>query len=231
MGPDLAATAAAALLHGLDSGTPGPPLPYLGRRMLGEDHSLTPGAEAAYIIVSVLLIIFSGLMAGLTLGLLSLDRIDLEVLRRSGTDKDRWLVERVAPLLANPHYLLATLLLCNVRAGRARRALLLPRCFGAPFGTPRSAAGHCRCPTFSPRLLPALPALHPAGGLHGGAAHLSGPAAESGGSHPHLGCALLCTLHLLPPMPPMPSLRLPPTQGGGTAELTPTPLALRGALA
>ncbi|KAL4434431.1 hypothetical protein ABPG75_000872 [Micractinium tetrahymenae] len=91
-----------------------------GRRaMLIEDHSLSSGAAAVYIIVSVLLVCFAGMMAGLTLGLLSLDKVDLEVIKRSGTEKQRWLVTQVEPVLARPHYLLATLLLCNAGAMEA----------------------------------------------------------------------------------------------------------------
>ncbi|KAL4420313.1 hypothetical protein ABPG77_010218 [Micractinium sp. CCAP 211/92] len=91
-----------------------------GRRaMLLEDNSLSSGATAVYIIVSVLLVVFAGMMAGLTLGLLSLDKVDLEVIKRSGTEKQRWLVTQVEPVLARPHYLLATLLLCNAAAMEA----------------------------------------------------------------------------------------------------------------
>ena len=43
-------------------------------------------------------------------------RVDLEIIRRSGSDHEVWLVERVEPVLARPHFLLATLLLCNSAA-------------------------------------------------------------------------------------------------------------------
>lgn len=39
--------------------------------------------------VIVLLVIFAGLMSGLTLGLMSLSLVDLEVLAKSGTPQDR----------------------------------------------------------------------------------------------------------------------------------------------
>jgi len=46
-----------------------------GRRaLLSEDHSLSSGATAVYIVICVLLVCFAGMMAGLTLGLLSLDK-------------------------------------------------------------------------------------------------------------------------------------------------------------
>jgi len=45
---------------------------------------LPPGVKAAFIVVSVLLVLVAGLMSGLTLGLMSLDTVELEVLKRSG---------------------------------------------------------------------------------------------------------------------------------------------------
>lgn len=42
-----------------------------------------------YIVVVIGLVLFAGLMSGLTLGLMSLSLVDLEVLMKSGTPKDR----------------------------------------------------------------------------------------------------------------------------------------------
>ena len=42
-----------------------------------------------HILVIVLLVIFAGMMSGLTLGLMSMSLVDLEVLAKSGTPKDR----------------------------------------------------------------------------------------------------------------------------------------------
>lgn len=42
-----------------------------------------------YIFASIGLVLFAGLMAGLTLGLMSLGLVDLEVLIKSGTPQDR----------------------------------------------------------------------------------------------------------------------------------------------
>lgn len=41
------------------------------------------------IVIIVLLVVFAGLMSGLTLGLMSLSLVDLEVLAKSGTPQDR----------------------------------------------------------------------------------------------------------------------------------------------
>ena len=42
-----------------------------------------------YIVIIVGLVLFAGLMSGLTLGLMSLSLVDLEVLQKSGTEADR----------------------------------------------------------------------------------------------------------------------------------------------
>lgn len=42
-----------------------------------------------HILVIVLLVLFAGLMSGLTLGLMSMSLVDLEVLAKSGTPRDR----------------------------------------------------------------------------------------------------------------------------------------------
>jgi len=42
-----------------------------------------------HILVIIFLVVFAGLMSGLTLGLMSLSLVDLEVLAKSGTPHDR----------------------------------------------------------------------------------------------------------------------------------------------
>lgn len=61
----------------------------------------------------------AGLMSGLTLGLMSLDQVDLEVLKRSGTTRQRACAEKILPVVAKPHRLLVTLLICNAVAAEA----------------------------------------------------------------------------------------------------------------
>ncbi len=56
----------------------------------GQDWILAAGCAV--------LVVFSGLMAGLTLGLLSLDKIDVEVIKRAGNSFDRWAVSKVEPV-------------------------------------------------------------------------------------------------------------------------------------
>jgi hypothetical protein len=48
---------------------------------------------------------------GLTLGLMSLDSLELEVLLRSGTEKQKKQAEAILPVISDAHWLLVTLLL------------------------------------------------------------------------------------------------------------------------
>ncbi|KEH36469.1 magnesium and cobalt efflux protein CorC, putative [Medicago truncatula] len=71
------------------------------------------------IMIIVLLVVFAGLMSGLTLGLMSLSLVDLEVLAKSGTPQDRKHAEKILPVVKNQHLLLCTLLICNAAAMEA----------------------------------------------------------------------------------------------------------------
>ncbi|XP_042493009.1 DUF21 domain-containing protein At1g47330-like isoform X2 [Macadamia integrifolia] len=74
---------------------------------------------ALYLLVIVGLVCFAGLMAGLTLGLMSLGLVDLEVLRKSGRPKDRIYAEKIFPVVKRQHLLLCTLLIGNSLAMEA----------------------------------------------------------------------------------------------------------------
>ncbi|KAG8097765.1 hypothetical protein GUJ93_ZPchr0013g36488 [Zizania palustris] len=69
-----------------------------------------------HIVIIVVLVLFAGLMSGLTLGLMSLSLVDLEVLAKSGTDQDRKHAAKILPVVKNQHLLLCTLLICNAAA-------------------------------------------------------------------------------------------------------------------
>lgn len=69
-----------------------------------------------YLLVIVGLVGFAGLMAGLTLGLMSLGLVDLEVLIQSGRPKDRIHASKIYPVVKNQHLLLCTLLIGNALA-------------------------------------------------------------------------------------------------------------------
>lgn len=79
-------------------------------------RDMEPGTIAFSVSMVLLLLAFAGLMSGLSLGLLSLDRMDLKVLQASGTPAQRRAAARLDPLVSRPHWLLCTLLLCNAAA-------------------------------------------------------------------------------------------------------------------
>ncbi|CAD6201710.1 unnamed protein product [Miscanthus lutarioriparius] len=65
------------------------------------------------------LVMFAGLMSGLTLGLMSLSLVDLEVLSKAGTPRDKRNAARILPVVKNQHLLLCTLLIGNSLAMEA----------------------------------------------------------------------------------------------------------------
>jgi metal transporter CNNM len=69
--------------------------------------------------IIVFLVLFAGLMSGLTLGLMSMSLVDLEVLAKSGTPKDRKYAAKILPVVKNQHLLLCTLLIYNAAAMEA----------------------------------------------------------------------------------------------------------------
>ncbi|XP_022988774.1 DUF21 domain-containing protein At2g14520 isoform X4 [Cucurbita maxima] len=72
-----------------------------------------------HILIIAFLVIFAGMMSGLTLGLMSMSIVDLEVLAKSGTPKDRRYAAKIMPVVKNQHLLLCTLLICNAAAMEA----------------------------------------------------------------------------------------------------------------
>ncbi|KAI3749354.1 hypothetical protein L2E82_19963 [Cichorium intybus] len=69
--------------------------------------------------VSCLLVLFAGIMSGLTLGLMSLGVVELEILHRSGTNQEKKQAAAILPVVQKQHQLLVTLLLCNAAAMEA----------------------------------------------------------------------------------------------------------------
>lgn len=73
--------------------------------------------QPKFIIFAVLipvLVLLSGLFAGLTLGYMSLDETQLNVLSISGTPDQRRYADKIKPIRKNGHLLLVTLLLANM---------------------------------------------------------------------------------------------------------------------
>ncbi|KAG0608736.1 hypothetical protein M758_8G128200 [Ceratodon purpureus] len=69
--------------------------------------------------ISVVLVLFAGIMSGLTLGLMSLGLVDLEVLQQSGSEAEKKQASTILPVVQKQHQLLVTLLLCNAAAMEA----------------------------------------------------------------------------------------------------------------
>ncbi|KAJ0691787.1 putative CBS domain, CNNM, transmembrane domain-containing protein [Helianthus annuus] len=69
--------------------------------------------------VSCVLVLFAGIMSGLTLGLMSLGLVELEILHRSGSNTEKKQAAAILPVVQRQHQLLVTLLLCNAAAMEA----------------------------------------------------------------------------------------------------------------
>ncbi|THU76410.1 DUF21-domain-containing protein [Dendrothele bispora CBS 962.96] len=70
--------------------------------------------DIAFAVLIPILVLLSGLFAGLTLGYMSLDQTQLNVLSVSGTPEQRKYANQIKPIRANGHLLLVTLLLANM---------------------------------------------------------------------------------------------------------------------
>lgn len=66
------------------------------------------------IILIVLLLTMSGLFSGLNLGLMALDKNELQVIERCGTEQEKFWSRSISPVRKKGNYLLCTLLLGNV---------------------------------------------------------------------------------------------------------------------
>ncbi|XP_027097144.1 putative DUF21 domain-containing protein At1g03270 isoform X2 [Coffea eugenioides] len=69
--------------------------------------------------ISCILVLFAGIMSGLTLGLMSLGLVELEILQRSGSTTEKKQAAIILPVVQKQHQLLVTLLLCNAAAMEA----------------------------------------------------------------------------------------------------------------
>ncbi|KAI0717180.1 hypothetical protein C8T65DRAFT_641640 [Cerioporus squamosus] len=77
------------------------------------------GKFIGFAIAIPVLVLLSGLFAGLTLGYMSLDETQLHVLSISGTPKQRKYAEKIIPIRKNGHLLLISLLLANMIVNEA----------------------------------------------------------------------------------------------------------------
>ncbi|KAJ0034590.1 hypothetical protein Pint_24915 [Pistacia integerrima] len=93
--------------------------------MIGQSNAVGDGIPFGsvwwfiYAGVSCFLVLFAGIMSGLTLGLMSLGLVDLEILQRSGTSTEKKQAATILPVVQKQHQLLVTLLLCNAASMEA----------------------------------------------------------------------------------------------------------------
>jgi metal transporter CNNM len=73
----------------------------------------------AYIGIVILLIMMAGFMSGLTVGLASIDKLDLEIKMAIGTESEKKSAVVIGKVTYNHHWMLCTLLLCNATAMEA----------------------------------------------------------------------------------------------------------------
>lgn len=78
-----------------------------------------PTAFGINILICMLLIATAGMMAGLTMGLLSLDKLNILILKMEGSLLEKRYAAKVAPIVDRHHFLLVTLLLVNAGANEA----------------------------------------------------------------------------------------------------------------
>ncbi|KAJ7575985.1 hypothetical protein C8J56DRAFT_974264 [Mycena floridula] len=79
-----------------------------------DEGQLQGTARIIFIILIPVLVLASGLFAGLTLGYMSLDETQLNVLSTSGNENQRKYANQILPVRRNGHLLLVTLLLANM---------------------------------------------------------------------------------------------------------------------
>lgn len=72
-----------------------------------------------YLCMCLLLVCAAGLMSGLTMGLVSIDMLNVRILEMEGTDVEKKCARRVRPVLERHHLLLVTLLVVNATANEA----------------------------------------------------------------------------------------------------------------
>lgn len=84
-----------------------------------EDYEFGTFEWFLYAGISCFLVIFAGIMSGLTLGLMSLGLVELEILQRSGSSTEKKQAAVILPVVQKQHQLLVTLLLCNACAMEA----------------------------------------------------------------------------------------------------------------
>lgn len=82
-------------------------------------EDLTDAEYLVFLLSAMGLVLMAGIMSGLTLGLMSLDDVEMEILVTSGKTSEKKSAEKIKPLIAKPHKLLVTLVVWNAIAAEA----------------------------------------------------------------------------------------------------------------
>eukprot|EP00285_Hemiselmis_virescens_P005152 CAMPEP_0173395488 /NCGR_PEP_ID=MMETSP1356-20130122/32216_1 /TAXON_ID=77927 ORGANISM="Hemiselmis virescens, Strain PCC157" /NCGR_SAMPLE_ID=MMETSP1356 /ASSEMBLY_ACC=CAM_ASM_000847 /LENGTH=472 /DNA_ID=CAMNT_0014354233 /DNA_START=1 /DNA_END=1416 /DNA_ORIENTATION=+ len=92
-----------------------------GTRPGGEPPNIPFGTVEFWIVFTccMCLVGFAALMSGLTMAYMSIEPLNLSLLQASGTVQEKTYASAIAPLLANRHFLLVTLLVGNASAMEA----------------------------------------------------------------------------------------------------------------
>ena len=78
------------------------------------EKSIPVGRKIAFAILVVILVLLSGVFAGLTLGYMSLDETQLQVLMTTGDEIQKARASKIMPIRKDGHLLLTTLLIANM---------------------------------------------------------------------------------------------------------------------
>lgn len=92
-----------------------------GQRVFFEEHLEQPGSSKFWMDVGICVALVAGAAtaAGLTMGLMSMDLMNLQILLNSGTPVERFHASRIIPLVEKHHLLLVSLLLVNACCNEA----------------------------------------------------------------------------------------------------------------
>ena len=82
-------------------------------KVICEEEMVTGGKYWFFMFMVAFLTLFAGMMSGLTVGYLSVDKLTMELREKTGTQMEKEYSKIILPVLSNHHWLLCTLLLMN----------------------------------------------------------------------------------------------------------------------
>ena len=82
-------------------------------KIICEEEMVSGGKYWFFMFMVAFLTLFAGMMSGLTVGYLSVDKLTMELREKTGTQMEKEYSKIILPVLSNHHWLLCTLLLMN----------------------------------------------------------------------------------------------------------------------